>query len=172
MKKNWYAVYTKLNCELRVSAQLNRKKIENICPVNNVSVSTGFKKKWAAVPLFQSMVFVHISIAEIALVKQTSDVVNFLYWLGEPAQISDEEIRNLERFANDYNHIKIEKTAVNPQLHSQITSYSHKDSITTGHTLVKMSLPSLGFLLMALIDMATVKVIDPLLEDNRNSFVS
>jgi len=171
MKKNWYAVYTKLNCELRVSAQLNRKKIENLCPVNNVSLSTGFKKRWTAVPLFQSLVFVHISEAEIELVKQAGDVVNFLYWLGAPARVSDEEIRNLERFANDYNHIKLEKTTVNPQLQTQITSYSHKEGPSGGYTLVKMSLPSLGFLLMAMIDIATVKVIDPQAEGNKNSFV-
>ncbi|MDN3655844.1 transcription termination/antitermination NusG family protein [Ferruginibacter paludis] len=170
MKKNWYAVYTKLNCELRVSSQLSRKKIENLCPVNNLSVNTGFKRRWTAVPLFQQLVFVRITEAEMQLVKQTGDVVNFLFWLGGPAQISDEEIRNLERFANDYNQIKIEKTTVNPQLQSQITSYSHKDNMSAGHTVVKMLLPSLGFLLMALIETATVKVIDPLAEENKSSF--
>jgi transcription antitermination factor NusG len=170
MKKNWYAVYTKLNCELRVSAQLSRKKIENFCPVNHISLNTGFKRKWTTVPLFQSLVFVRITEAEIQLVKQTSDTVNFLFWLGEPAQISDEEIRNLDRFTNDYNHIKIEKTAVNPQLHSQITSYSHKDTVSASQTVVKMLLPSLGFLLMALIDTATVRVIEPVIEGNKRWF--
>ena len=31
MKKNWYAVYTKAQCEKKVAALLTKKKIENYC---------------------------------------------------------------------------------------------------------------------------------------------
>lgn len=161
MKKNWHAVYTKLNCELRVTAQLNRKKIENFCPVNNVSSNTGYRKKWTSIPLFQSLVFVYVSETEMSAVKQTGDILNFLYWLGVPAVISIDEIENIERFANDYNHIKIEKSAVNPCAASQITSYSQKDNMSSSHTVVKMLLPSLGFTIMASVETATIKVFNP-----------
>ncbi len=171
MKKNWYAVYTKLNCELRVTAQLNRKKIENFCPVNNVSNNTGYRKKWNSIPLFQSLVFVYVSETEMSVVKQTSDVLNFLYWLGTPAIICSDEIKNIERFANDYNHIKIERVAVNPYATSQITSYSHKDSMSSSHTVVKMLLPCLGYTIMASVETATIKVFDPL-SGNKRSMAS
>jgi transcriptional antiterminator NusG len=167
MKKNWHAVYTKLNCELRVTAQLNRKKIENFCPVNNVSNNTGYRKKWTSIPLFQSLVFVYVSETEMSAVKQTGDILNFLYWLGVPAVISIDEIENIERFANDYNHIKIEKSAVNPCAASQITSYSQKDNMSSSHTVVKMLLPSLGFTIMASVETATIKVFNPMTGNKR-----
>ena len=78
MKKNWYAVYTKLNCELKVTAQLNRKKIDNYCPLNSTSINSGFRKRWNNMPLFKSIVFVYISDQEMVNVKQTNDVLNFL----------------------------------------------------------------------------------------------
>lgn len=171
MKKNWHAVYTKLNCEFRVTAQLNRKKIENFCPVNNVGNNLGYRKKWNSIPLFQSLVFVYVSETEMSAVKQTGDILNFLYWLGAPAIISNDEIKNIQRFTNDYNHIKIEKIAVNPYAALQVTSHSHKDSSATGQIVVKMSLPSLGYAIAATVETGTIKVLDPS-TGNKRSLVS
>ncbi len=169
MKKNWYAVYTKLNCELKVIAQLNRKKIETSCPVNSVSNNTGFRKRWITVPLFQSIVFVYISEEEMAIVKQTTDVLNFLYWLGTPAIISNEEVKNIERFTSDYTHIRIEKTIVNPYAPIQIIS--HKDlsnsNVSSSYTFIKMLLPSLGYSIIASVETATFKVFDSLTNKKR-----
>lgn len=162
MKKNWYAIYTKLNCELKVIAQLNRKKIENYCPLNSISNNTGFRKKWNNMPLFKSIVFVYISDGEMLIVKQTTDILNFLYWLGSPAVINNEEVKNIERFTSDYTNIITEKMIVNPYAALQIIS--HIDLINTDvsskSTLIKMLLPSLGFAIMASVDSSTFKVFD------------
>jgi transcriptional antiterminator NusG len=174
MKKNWYAVYTKLHCELKVTAQLNKKKIENFCPLNNVINNTGYRKKWNSVPLFKALVFVHITEQELNIVKQTNDVLNCLFWLRGPAIISNEEIKNIERFTNDYNHIKVEKAPVNPGATLQITSHSHKEfinNVSSNHTVVKMLLPSLGYTIIGAVETAAIKVFDSMSE-NKRSMVS
>lgn len=162
MKKNWYAVYTKLNCEAKVIAQLNRKKIENYCPLNSTNSNSGFRKRWNNIPLFKSIVFVYISNEEMLVVKQTTDVLNFLYWLGSPAIINNEEVKNIERFTSDYTHIITEKMTVNPYAALQIIS--HIDIINTNDsyksTSIKMLLPSLGFSIMASVNSSTFKLFD------------
>ena len=162
MKKNWYAVYTKINCELKVIAQLNRKRIENYCPLNNISSNSGFRKRWSNMPLFKSIVFVYISDDEMRIVKQTTDVLNFLYWLGAPAIINNEEVKNIERFTSDYTHIITEKMTVNPYAALQIISHIDIISTSTSYksTCIKMLLPSLGFSIMASVDSSTFKVFD------------
>jgi len=172
MKQSWYAVYTKLNCELKVTAHLNRKKIKNFCPVNNITNNTGFKKIWNAVPLFQSFVFVYIAEEEMQVVKQTNDVINFLFWLGKPAIISNEEVKSIERFTTNYANIGIEKTAVNLHAALQITSEPHigitNNSMSAKYTLVKMLLPSLGYSIMASVETTTFKEFDSVANAKRN----
>ena len=162
MKKQWYAVYTKPNCELRVSAQLNRKKIDSVCPLNNIAVSNGFKKRWNSVPLFPQLVFVHVAETDLETVKHTSDVLSFLYWLGAPAVINNDDVKNLERFANDYNQIRTEKTIVNPAIGSQITSHTYEDNLALNQTMVQMSIPAFGYIISAVVETATTKVLDPI----------
>lgn len=143
-------------------AQLNRRKIEGVCPLNNVAVSNGFKKRWTGIPLFPQLVFVHLAETELEIVRHTGDVLSFLYWLGSPAVIDNEDVKNLERFANDYNEIRTEKTAVNPAISSQITSQPYKESISLNQTKVQMSLPALGYNIYAVVETATTKVLDPI----------
>jgi transcription antitermination factor NusG len=174
MKKNWYVVYTKLNCELKVTAQLNKKKIENYCPFNKVSNNSGYKKQWNSVPLFKALVFIRITEQELNIVKQYNDVLNYLFWLEAPAIISNEEIRNIERFTNDYNHIKVEKAIVDPHASAQIISHSHKEYINnlySNHAVVKMLLPSLGYTIIGSVKISSTKVLDSL-SGNKRSMAS
>ena len=43
-------------------------------------------------------------------VKQvTTDIVNFVYWLGKPAIINDIEISNIKDFLNSHSNVKLQK---------------------------------------------------------------
>src|SRR5689334_11827491 len=112
MKKNWYAVYTKPRCEKKVSALLSKKKIENYLPLNRVS-TPGDRRKVNLEPLFPSYVFVNITELEMATIRQNSDVINFVYWLGRPAVIKDVEVESIQHFLNEHSDVVLEKTAVN-----------------------------------------------------------
>ncbi|MCK7558014.1 UpxY family transcription antiterminator [Chitinophaga sedimenti] len=94
----WYAVYTKSRCEKKVAALLARKQLECYCPMNEVESQWSDRRKIVQEPLFKSYVFVRIPERLMSVVRQTEGVVNFVYWLGRPAVISDPEIDMMRRF--------------------------------------------------------------------------
>ncbi|MFT3680276.1 MAG: UpxY family transcription antiterminator [Ferruginibacter sp.] len=154
MKKNWYAVYTKPHCELKVAALLSRKKIDNYCPVNRVEGAHLGRKKLVYQPLFPSFVFVYITDAQLSLVRQTHDVINCVYWLGKPALIKEAEIKGIQYFTSTYSNISLEKTLVNPGAMMRTINEpvpAEKEDLTTDINAVniKLSLPSLGYILVA-----------------------
>ncbi len=150
MKKNWYAVYTKQHCELKVAALLTRKKIDSFCPLNRVTNYSGNRRKLFYQPLFPSFVFVYTTEAEMRYIRQTTDVINFIYWLGKPAVIKDAEVKGLKHFTNNHTNIALEKIDVN--VHTFIRTVNEQSSYATD-TLpvnnIKLSLPSLGYMLSA-----------------------
>ncbi len=153
MNKNWYAVYTKTQSEKKVAALLSKKKIDNFCPLNRITNQQGNRRKMCYEPLFPSFVFVYISDAEMGTVKQTSDVINFVYWLGKPAVIKSAEIENVSHFVNSHCNIKLEKTAVNAagivRISKEPRIDMNVDVISLKTTTIRLSLPSLGFAMTA-----------------------
>lgn len=163
MKKSWYAIYTKSNCEKKVAALLAKKKIVNYCPLNRIIADyQSNKRKMTYVPLLTSFVFVHITDAEMEAIKQTNCVINFVYWLGKPAVIKNDEISNLQHFVNEYSNVKIEKTIVNVEDTAKIFSEPqidiHGKLMSVKNTHIKLSLPSLGYIVTAEVDKAKVDV--------------
>ncbi len=153
MKKSWYAVYTRPQCEKKAASLLAKKKIEIFFPQNSrVLKSQGNRKKILSEPLFPSFVFVFISESEMPAVRQTNDVINFIYWLGKPAVIKTAEIENINQFVNSYYNIYIEKTTVNPNGMVHIKNDHGMDYLRiTQYKINKIqaSLPSLGCILHA-----------------------
>ena len=154
MKKNWYAVHTKTQCEKKASLLLSKKGIQNFCPVNTVVLKNSSRKRVITEPLFPSFVFVYISESEMSVVRQTSDVINFIYWLGKPALIKTAEIENINHFVNSYYNITVEKTVVNQSGMVHITNElertnPHLRIASPQVNYIRVSLPSLGFILKA-----------------------
>ena len=156
MNKNWYAVYTKAQCEKKVAALLTKKKIENYCPVNRRILNTqNNRKKIVHEPLFNFFVFVYITPAEMSFVRQTSDIINFVYWLGKPAIIKSAEIEKIDSVINSYYNVMLEKTVVNPNGTVRIQEEQGMDlnlggAISSSQTTkMKVTLPSLGYIMLA-----------------------
>lgn len=153
--KLWYAVYTKPNHEKKVSALLSKRKIENYCPLNKiVNNLKEEKRKPVFEPLFPNYVFVHITEHDMALVKQQTGVINFVYWLGRPVNIKGMDMENIQEFVDSYSNISLEKTEVN--LNNLVRIVSRKpvseefDNVIAMHaTQVKITLPTLGYVLCA-----------------------
>lgn len=161
MKKFWYAIYTKANCEKKVAALLAKRKIVNYCPLNRiVTDNQSIKRKTSYVPLLSSFVFVHITEAEMDAIKQTNCVINFVYWLGKPAVIKNDEIDNLQHFTKEYSNVKIEKTLVNVEAPARIFSEPQIDIngklMSVINTHIKLTLPSLGYIVTAEVDKSNV----------------
>jgi transcription antitermination factor NusG len=155
-------VYTKPRCEKKVAELLTKKKIINYCPLNKVRKQGFDIQKWAFEPLFTSYLFVRVTKEQHAAIRQISGVINFLYWMGEPAIIRDVEIDMIQRFLNEHKNIKIERSKVNIHDTVRITNGSILDldgqnAIKT----VKLVLPSFGFTMSAQLETTNVKLVTP-----------
>lgn len=89
---NWYVVYTKPKWEKKVSEQLTKLGIECYCPLITEVRQWSDRKKKIEVPLFNSYVFVQLEEADRNTVFQSPGAVRYLFWLGKPAIVREEEI--------------------------------------------------------------------------------
>jgi len=104
----WYAVYTKSRCEKQVALALEAIGIEAYCPLNKQKKQWSDRTKWVEEPLFRSYVFVNIDYArQNSAVRQTRNVVNFVYWLGKPAEIQANEIEEIKAFLTDFVNVEV-----------------------------------------------------------------
>ena len=97
---NWYVVYTKPKWEKKVAEQLRDKGIECYCPLITQVRQWSDRKKKVEVPLFNSYVFVQLPDSERNAVFQSVGVVRYLFWLGKPAVVRDEEISVIKKWLN------------------------------------------------------------------------
>ncbi|MGO4906192.1 UpxY family transcription antiterminator [Flavobacterium sp. W20_MBD1_R3] len=97
---NWYVVYTKPKWEKKVAEQLQKMGVECYCPLIIQMRQWSDRKKKVEVPLFNSYVFVHLTEAERNVVFQSVGAVRYLFWLGKPAIVRDEEIDVIKKWLN------------------------------------------------------------------------
>ncbi|MDI5887466.1 MULTISPECIES: UpxY family transcription antiterminator [Flavobacterium] len=95
---NWYVVYTKPKWEKKVAEQLRDKGVECYCPLITQVRQWSDRKKKVEVPLFNSYVFVQLPDSERNAVFQSVGVVRYLFWLGKPAIVRDEEINIIKKW--------------------------------------------------------------------------
>lgn len=153
MLRSWYAVYTKPQKELKVSALLSRRGIENFCPVVNIVRGKNGNKKIISETLFSSIVFVHVSEPEILSLKNFSGVMNVLYWKSRPAVIDKEEINALKKLMATYTNIKIERVFVDHSGSFKMVDDPqisfHENMVSVKYETIKINLPTLGYRVIA-----------------------
>ncbi len=164
MNPNWYVLYTRSRCEKKVASLLSKRAIENYCPLNRVNKKWADRHKLVYEPLFSSYVFVKANPTEIYRIKQvTTDIVNFVYWLGKPAIIMEIEIENIKKFLNGYSNVIIERKDIRLNDKVKIISgplMNREGDITAiENNKVKLFLPSLGYLMTAEIDINNIEII-------------
>jgi transcription antitermination factor NusG len=99
--KKLFAVYTKPRWEKKVNKLLEQKRIECWCPLRKIEKQWSDRKKIVEEPLFTSYVFVHIDDTERTPVLMTDGVLNFVYHVGKPAVIRDEEIDIIKKYLSE-----------------------------------------------------------------------
>jgi transcription antitermination factor NusG len=108
LKKSWYAIYTRPRWEKKVAALLLEKGIENYCPINKVTRQWSDRKKVVLEPVFKGYVFVRLEEEKKWEIKKIPGILNFVYWLGKPAVIRDEEINIIRKFLNEFADVSVE----------------------------------------------------------------
>lgn len=96
--KKWFALYTKPRWEKKISSVLDRKGVECWCPLKKTEKQWSDRKKVVEEPLFTSYIFVRISESEKSTVLMTDGILNFVYYVGKPAIIRDQEIDIIKKF--------------------------------------------------------------------------
>ncbi len=92
----WYVLYTKPRNEKKVTEGLQKLGFTVYCPLVEVVKQWSDRKKKVQEPLLTSYVFIQIEEQQRNLVFQVAGVVRYLYWLGKPAVVRDEEITTLQ----------------------------------------------------------------------------
>jgi transcription antitermination factor NusG len=163
MDKNWYAVYTKPGKEKKIMELLTKKSFENYCPLNMIRGQRFGRKKIIFEPLFTSFVFVRSEEYEHAELKNINGIINLVYWLHKPAVITNDDIHTIRKFLHDFGNVHLEKTqiGVNDSGGNLSDSVMNQNgNIVSAHNdLVKVILPSLGYMMVSRAGKQNVKVI-------------
>ena len=149
--KNWYVVYTKPKWEKKVAEKLNEIGIECYCPLIIQIKQWSDRKKKVEVPLFNSYVFVQLEDTDRNSVFQISGVVRYLFWLGKPAIVRDEEIKiiKMSLAAPNLSDISVTSIQVGDRIKLESGAFSNQDAIVQeiSNTYYTLVLESLGCVL-------------------------
>lgn len=160
MKTKWYGVYTKPNCEKKVSDLLTRKGIENYFPCRVIKNKWNFQKKTSLEPLFPSYVFIKVEETQLESLKNLSGVINFLFWLGQPVVLQDSEIDIMKSVSSENLDIKVQKVEINFR---KIYDGPKVSSVEIdGVKTFKVTLRSIGYHLITQIESPKLTIISAL----------
>jgi len=148
---SWYVVYTKPRWEKKVADKLNQTGIECYCPLITQVKQWSDRKKKIEVPLFNSYIFVQLKDSDRNSVFQVAGVVRYLFWLGKPAIVRDEEINSIKASLEVPNIIDISVTSiqVGDRIKIEAGAFSNQDAIVqeVSNTHYILVLESLGCVL-------------------------
>lgn len=148
---NWYVVYTKPKWEKKVAEKLSQIGIECYCPIITQVKQWSDRKKKVEVPLFNSYVFVQIEESDRNSVFQVAGVVRYLFWLGKPAIVRDEEINIIKTSlkAENISDVSVTSIKVGDKIKLESGVFSNQNAIVkeVSNTYCILVLESLGCVL-------------------------
>jgi len=148
---NWYVVYTKPKWEKKVAEKLTQIGIECYCPLTTQVKQWSDRKKKVEMPLFNSYVFIQIEDADRNSVFQIAGVVRYLFWLGKPALVRDEEINVIKNSlkASNIADISVSQIQVGDKIKLETGAFSNQNAIVqeVSKTHYILVLESLGCVL-------------------------
>ena len=106
-EKNWYVIYTRPRWEKKIALVLQEKGIENYCPLNKVTKQWTDRKKTVLEPLFKGYIFVCADENNKWDIKNIDGIINYIYWLGKPAVVREDEIITIKKFLNEFKDVKV-----------------------------------------------------------------
>jgi len=106
--KHWFVLYTKPRNEKKVASQLEKMGLQAYCPLITEIKQWSDRKKKVETPLIPSYIFIQIDSANRDLVFQVPGVVRYLFWLGKPAIVRDNEISILKDWVDGSHKVRVE----------------------------------------------------------------
>ena len=112
-EKKWYVLYTKSRHEKKVTERLVSEGFDVFCPMIKTVKQWSDRKKKVTVPLIPSYIFIKVEEKNRNKVLSDSSVLNYVYWLGKPAIIRDEELDRLKGIISNNNKQEFEIRSLN-----------------------------------------------------------
>lgn len=97
---SWYVLITKPKSELKVANRLLELGFEICCPTRIEVRQWSDRKKKVTVPLLPSMILINIPEKDRSLVFTVPGTVRYLFWLGQPAVVPENEVVLLKEIAD------------------------------------------------------------------------
>jgi transcription antitermination factor NusG len=145
---NWYALYTKPRWEQKVAKELEKRDIEVYCPTITEVKQWSDRKKKVTSPLFKSYVFVYLEEKNRSQVFDVPGAVQYIFWLGKPAIIRQEEITTIKNWLEEDDVESVEVSHLSPGDRLTIAegSFKGKEAVVqkVGKKRLKLVLKSLG----------------------------
>jgi transcription antitermination factor NusG len=155
-ESKWYVVYTRPRWEKKVSGILMARGIEYYCPLNKVMKQWSDRKKIVLEPLFKGYVFIKIPDAQKWEVKSIEGVLNYVYWLGKPAIVKEQEIDTIRKFLQEFKDIEVveKQLTVNSKvlIKQGVLMNFHGIIIEVAGNKAKVNIESMGIQLSAVFD--------------------
>ena len=109
----WFVLYTKPNYEFKVAEGINTLGIKAYCPTFTQIKHYSDRKKKVQKSLLPSYVLVQLSEQDRPKVFAIPGVVRYLFWLGKPAVVREEEIELLRNnLKGVFDDVKISKLSI------------------------------------------------------------
>jgi transcription antitermination factor NusG len=106
--QNWYVLYTKPRSEKKSSDRLLQEGYEVYCPLIKTMRQWSDRKKKVSLPMFPSYIFIHIDEKSRQEPLRDPGVMNYIYWLGKPAIVREEEIKAIREIENQGSDIVVQ----------------------------------------------------------------
>ncbi len=146
---SWYVLYTKPRTERRVAEGLKHMGIEVYCPLITEVKQWKDRKKKLKTPLFKSYVFIKLEEKKRNRVFDVPGVVRYLFWLGKPAIVRNEEIQVIKEWLEDekVEDVKVEHLNEGDKITIKNGAFKDQEAIIreVGKRKMRLIMPKLGF---------------------------
>ncbi|MBZ9629146.1 UpxY family transcription antiterminator [Salegentibacter sp. LM13S] len=146
---SWYVLYTKPRTEKRVAEGLEKMGVEVYCPLITEIKQWSDRKKKIETPLFKSYVFIKLEEKKRNRVFEVPGVVRYLFWLGKPAIVRDEEIKVIREWLEEdkVDDAKVEHLSAGDKITIKNGAFKQQEAIirNIGKRKMRFVLPHLGF---------------------------
>jgi transcription antitermination factor NusG len=143
----WFVLYTKPNFEIKVAEAINDCGINAYCPVYTKLTQYSDRKKKIQKPLLPSYVLVQLLDEDRKKVFDIRGAVRYLFWLGKPAEVREEEIELLKsNLKGDYDDVLISKLSKGKEYIIPFGTFKGQSGTVSdiSKNKLKLELPSLG----------------------------
>ncbi|SKB30643.1 Transcription antitermination factor NusG [Salegentibacter holothuriorum] len=145
---SWYVLYTKPRTEKRVAERLEQMGVEVYCPLITEIKQWKDRKKKLKTPLFKSYVFIRLQENNRNQVFDVPGVVRYLFWLGKPAMVRNEEIMVIQEWldGDKVDDAKVEHLNEGDQISIKNGVFKDQEAIIreVGKRKMRLILPKLG----------------------------